>query len=173
MDENLGADGQSDLGASSGNPSSPTDRVKRLRFQKPLNRLVRGMLATPGVARLVGRALVTLYVVGRKSGKQYVIPMAYINHEGALLLGTGFAWGRNLRTGTPLEMRYLGKRRTADVKVMTSEDDVVAHYALIARRNPGFARINKIGFDPQGNPATADLRAAWSAGARAFLLTPR
>ncbi|WP_207223614.1 hypothetical protein [Pseudonocardia sediminis] len=111
--------------------------------------------------------------MGRKSGKRYTIPMAYLPYEGVLLLGSGFAWGKNLRTGEPLEVRYKGRRRVTDVRVLTDEAAVTEHYAVIARNNPGFAKINKIGRDEDGTPNPDDLRAAWAAGARVFLLTLR
>ena len=41
-----------------------------------------------------------LYVVGRKSGKVYTIPMAYLEHDGALPLGSGFPWARTCAQGT-------------------------------------------------------------------------
>jgi hypothetical protein len=65
----------------------------------------------------------------------------------------------------------MGKRKLADVQVMTSEAEVMSHYAIIAQRNPGFARINKIGVDGSGVPKPGDLRVAWAAGARVILLT--
>ena len=99
--------------------------------------------------------------------------MAYVQHEGELLLGSGFAWGKNLRTGEPLEVRFKGTRRTADVRVLTDEASVTEHYAVIARRNPGFARFNKVGIGPDAEPDPDDLRSAWSDGARVFLLTIR
>ncbi|RZT87401.1 deazaflavin-dependent oxidoreductase (nitroreductase family) [Pseudonocardia sediminis] len=153
--------------------SSPGDRVKPFAIQKVLNRVVRGLLRAPLLSQLVGRGLITLYVVGRKSGKRYTIPMAYLPYEGVLLLGSGFAWGKNLRTGEPLEVRYKGRRRVTDVRVLTDEAAVTEHYAVIARNNPGFAKINKIGRDEDGTPNPDDLRAAWAAGARVFLLTLR
>ena len=36
--------------------------------------------------------------------------------------------------------------------LVTDEAGVTRHYAVIARPNPGFARLNKIGFDGDGNP---------------------
>ncbi len=152
---------------------APGSRIRTSRFQHVVNRMVRGLLRVPLVSRVVGRALILLYVVGRKTGKHYTVPMAYTPHEGALLLGSGFAWGKNLRTGERLEVRFKGKRRLADVRVLTDEEGVTAHYAVIARRNPNFARFNKIGLDAQGNPDPDDLRAAWAGGARVFLLTLR
>lgn len=146
---------------------------RRLAVQGAANRLARGLLRTPLLSRLAGRGLVTLYVVGRKSGRRYTVPMAYVPHDGVLLLGSGFAWGRNLRTGEPLEVRYKGRRRVADVRVLTDEEGVTEHYAVIARRNPGFARINGLGIGRDGVPDPDDLRSAWAAGARVFLLTLR
>ena len=99
--------------------------------------------------------------------------MAYLEHDGALLLGSGFPWGKNLRTGDTISVRYKGRRRMADVRVLSDEASVMEHYAIIARRNPGFAKLNRIGFDHDHQPSTGDLRAAGAAGARVFLLTMR
>ena len=134
---------------------------------------MRGLLRTPLLSRLVGRRLVTLYVTGRKSGRHYAVPVAYTRHEGDLLIGTPFGWGRNLRTGEAVTIRLKGRRRLADVVVMADEPEVVDAYALMARDNRTFAKFNNIGFDSAGNPVPADLRLAWTAGARAFRLTPR
>jgi len=153
-------------------PTQPP-RASTLRLQGLVNRLVRGLLAVPLVARGIGSRLVTLYVVGRTSGRRMTVPVAYTRHEGGLLIGTPFAWGRNLRTGEPIEVRYKGRRRSADVQVFTSEEDVVARYAIIAEDNRNFASFNKIGFDAAGSPDPDDLRLAWQAGARAMVLTLR
>jgi deazaflavin-dependent oxidoreductase (nitroreductase family) len=150
-----------------------TDRAQTLALQALVNRVVRGLLRTPLVSRLVGSRLVTLYVVGRKSGRRYAVPVAYTWHEGDLLIGSPFGWGRNLRTGEATAIRLKGRRRLADVRVLADEHDVVDAYAVIARDNHNFAKFNKIGFDSAGNPVRDDLHLAWAAGARAFLLTPR
>ena len=149
------------------------DRPQTMAAQGVANRLVRGMLRMPFVARGIGSKLITLYVVGRKSGKRYTVPVAYTPHEGVLLIGTPFGWGRNLRTGEPVEVRYKGRRRTADVVVHTDEAAVVRDYAVIARDNRSFARFNHIGFGPDGEPDPSDLRRAWRAGARVLRLTLR
>ena len=142
-------------------------------LQGAANRLVRGLLRVPVVSRGIGRRLVTIYAVGRKSGKRYAVPVSYTRHEGTLLVGTPFRWARNLRTGEPVQIRYLGRLRTADVHVDTDEEAVVAGYAVIARDNASFARFNRIGSDEHGDPDPADLRRAWRAGARVVRLTVR
>jgi deazaflavin-dependent oxidoreductase (nitroreductase family) len=117
--------------------------------------------------------MVALHVVGRKSGRHYTIPVAYTQHEGALVIGTPFGWGKNLRTGEPLEVTFKGKRRTADVEAFTDEAGVVALYDVMCRDNKNFANFNKVRIEKDGTPNPEDLRAAWQAGARAFKLTLR
>lgn len=151
----------------------PRARARALAVRGLVNRIIRGLLRTPLVSRLVGSRLVTVYVVGRKSGRRYAVPVAYARHEGGLLIGTPFGWGRNLRTGDPVAIRLKGRRRLADVLVLADEQGVVDAYAVMARDNHAFAKFNSIGFDSAGNPLPADLRLAWTAGARAFRLTPR
>jgi hypothetical protein len=87
-------------------------------------------------------------------------------------VGTPFAWGRNLRSGELVDIRLKGKRRAADVQVFSDEAGVVEQYAVMARDNHAFAKFNEIGLDEAGNPSAADLHLAWTAGARAFRLTP-
>ena len=154
-------------------PTAPAQRTRLLAAQNLVNRIVRGLLRTPLLGRVAGRRLVTLYIVGRKSGRHYTVPVAYTKHEGDLLIGTPFGWGRNLRTGEPVTIRLKGRRRLADVRVFADEQGVTDAYAVMARDNHAFAKFNDIGFDSGGNPVPADLRLAWTAGARAFRLTPR
>ncbi|NDZ94018.1 nitroreductase family deazaflavin-dependent oxidoreductase [Streptomyces sp. SID6673] len=144
-----------------------------MKLQRVTNRIVRALLATPVISRGIGRRLVTVYVVGRKSGKQYTVPVAYTSHDGKLLIGTPFGWGKNLRTGESVEIRLMGRRRPADVEAFTDEPSVVEHYAVICRDNKQFASFNKIGIGSDGTPDPDDLHTAFTAGARSILLTPR
>jgi hypothetical protein len=155
------------------NAAESSGRPQTMLLQGAANLLVNGLLRTPVVSRGIGRRLVTIYAVGRRSGKRYAVPVAYTRHEGVLLVGTPFRWARNLRTGEPVQVRYLGRLRTADVSVHTDEQAVVADYAVIARDNRSFARFNRIGSDEHGDPDPADLRRAWQAGARVLRLTVR
>jgi deazaflavin-dependent oxidoreductase (nitroreductase family) len=150
----------------------PDPRARALTAQRLVNRIVRGLLRTPLLSRAVGRRLVTLYIVGRKSGRRYTVPVAYTRHEGDLLIGTPFGWGRNLRTGEPVTIRLKGRLRQAGVTVLAGEPEVTAAYAEMCRDNRQFAKFNQIGFTPGGSPDPEDLHRAWTAGARAFRLTP-
>jgi deazaflavin-dependent oxidoreductase (nitroreductase family) len=153
--------------------ATPAARAHTLALQPLVNRIVRGLLRTPLLCRAVGSRLITVYAVGRKSGRHYAVPVAYTRHDSILLIGTQFPWARNLRTGQPVDIRLKGKRRPADVEVFTDEARVVEHCAIMARDNHGFAKFNQIGLDPAGNPNPVDLHLAWTVGARVIRLTPR
>jgi hypothetical protein len=154
-------------------PSAAAARARTLPWQGLANRVVRGLLRTPLVCRVVGNRLITVYVVGRKSGRRYAVPVAYTRYHGTLLIGTPFGWGRNLRTGQPVDTRIKGKRLPADVQVTTDSAGVVELYAVMARDNHQFAKFNNIGIDEAGEPNPTDLHLAWAAGARAIRLSLR
>ncbi len=143
-----------------------------MRLQGLANRVVRGLLRTPLVSRLIGQRLLIVYVVGRKSRRRYDIPVAYMRDRGTLLISSEFPWMRNLSTGQSVDILLLGSRRTVDVEVLTDERSVVECLAMMARENRQFAKFNKIEIDDRGRPNANDLHLAWAAGARVARLTP-
>jgi deazaflavin-dependent oxidoreductase (nitroreductase family) len=142
-------------------------------MQKLVNAFTGAALNTPGVAKGIGRKLILLYVFGRNSGKRYAIPVAYMEHHGKVLIGTQFGWVRNLRTGDPIQVRYKGRLRAADVEVVEDAERVADLYTLMCRDNHAFAKFHNIGFDSAGEPDAEGVRAAVRQGARAILLTPQ
>ena len=108
-------------------------RAQLMALQGVANGVVRGMLRAPVLSRFAGERLVTLYVTGRKSGKQFTIPVAYTKQGKDLLIGTPFGWGRNLRTGEPLTIRLKGRVRQADVRVLRDEAEVVDAYETMCQ----------------------------------------
>ncbi|MFE2421806.1 hypothetical protein [Streptomyces hokutonensis] len=138
-----------------------------------MNLLVRGLLRTPVLSRIIGLRLVTLYVVGRTSRRRYVVPVAYLGQRDELLIGASAGWGRNLQTGEQVAIRLRGRRRWTDVQTCTEESEVVSAHAHMVRANPTFARFNSIRLDEDGEPDRDDLRSVWRNGARVLRLTLR
>jgi hypothetical protein len=95
----------------------------------------------PVLFRGVGKRLVTLHIVGSKSGRRHTVPVAFTAPEGILLMGRSFAWGLNLRNGESVEVRLKGKRVLAEVLVLTHEAALGDEYAVIARSNRTFAQF--------------------------------
>ena len=151
----------------------PAGQAQTMAGQGVANRIVRGLLRTPGLNRAVGGRLVTLYVVGRKSGRRYTVPVAYTRQGGDLLIGTPFGWGRNLRSGEPVQILLQGRRRLADVEAFTDEAGVTRLYTIMCKDNKAFANFNKVRIGADGEPSADDLHRAWTDGARAFRLSPQ
>ncbi|GAA4962051.1 hypothetical protein GCM10023205_27180 [Yinghuangia aomiensis] len=141
--------------------------------QRFVNLVVRALLRSPGLGRVVGGRLVTLYVVGRKSKRRFAVPVAYLSEGEDLLIGTSAAWLRNLRTGESLAIRLRGRLRQADVRISARQAEVVGAYAHMARVNPTFAKFNRIRVSEDGRPDPGDLELVWLGGARVLRLTPR
>jgi deazaflavin-dependent oxidoreductase (nitroreductase family) len=142
--------------------------------QRATNALMKVLLRTPLVSLGIGSKLLTVTVVGRKSGKTYVIPVAYTRHEGKLLVGTRkWPWMRNLRDGEPVELRVRGRRKLADHRLRDAEDEVVALYDVIARDNRVNASFAGIGIGADGTPNQADLHQAWQKGVVVLEFTER
>jgi hypothetical protein len=81
-------------------------RARTLPGQRVVNLLARGLLRTPGLARIAGSRLVTLYIVGRNPGRRYCVPVAYMVNGNDTLIGT-FAWMRT----KPSHRRSRGRYR--------------------------------------------------------------
>ena len=114
----------------------PEPRAVTLRFQGAANFFVRALLRTPLLCRAAGRRLVVIRVVGAKSGTRYEVPVAYLRDGDQLVVGTPFAWGRNLRTGAPVEILLRGRWTHAAVEVLRDEAGVVAEYGRMAQGQP-------------------------------------
>ena len=114
-----------------------TPAVPAMRAQGLVDLAVRGLLRTPGLSRITGSRLVTLYVAGRKSGRRYTVPVSYLAHGDDLLIGTSSGWARNLRTGEPVAFRFKGTIRLADVQPLTAEPERRHGIRTHGGREPG------------------------------------
>jgi hypothetical protein len=144
-----------------------------MRLQHWLNLLVRAVLATPLLNRVIANRIMVVNVVGRKTGRHYKIPVGYTPSPWGLLVGTAGAWRRNLVHGVPVDIIVNRIRTTADAEVITDEKRCAERYRLILEHNPVHGRYAGIRADTSGNPRRDDLRAALSRGIAVIQLTPR
>ncbi|WP_228001249.1 nitroreductase/quinone reductase family protein [Nocardia australiensis] len=143
------------------------------QHQGAVNWLIRILLHTPGISRVVGKRLLMLRVVGRKTGKVYNVPVAYTRHEGTLLIGTTLRpWVKNLQAGNTVEVLLGHAAQPFDPVVYTDEQDVMRLYEIIAADNHANAKFNGIGFAADGTPNKADMYQTWQQGGVVIALTP-
>ncbi|MFI9503119.1 nitroreductase/quinone reductase family protein [Nocardia sp. NPDC052566] len=163
--------------ATSGNPygtpttSGPQPTMSR---QRTVDKAVRTLLRTPGLSKLIGSRLLTLRLVGRKTGKHYEIPVAYTRHGDHLLIGTRqWPWVKNVKPGTPIDVSMGGKPQPYDPIVHTGEAEVMRLFEIVAKDNRKNAEFNGIGYNADGTPNKADLYQTWKQGGVVIELTPR
>ncbi len=83
------------------------------RFTPPswLNALMRTMLRTPGLQRLVGRRTALVTFTGRRSGRTYTTPVSYTRRGDRVVLTAHRSrrWWRNLETEPRVRLRLAGR----------------------------------------------------------------
>jgi deazaflavin-dependent oxidoreductase (nitroreductase family) len=129
------------------------------------NGLVIFLLRTP-LHVLLSQSMMLITYTGRKSGKQYCIPVNYLpidEEQGRVFLTTSLrkrTWWRNLRGSAPVSLRIQGKNYPATAQAVEDEADVVANLAVFLSHVPNFARYIDIKLTPDGVPDPQDLRQA-------------
>lgn len=145
-------------------------RQGETRFQRFLNSVMRGVLRSPLHPVLSGRILV-INVTGRKTGKVYRIPVGYVEHDGAILIGTAGKWRLNLPAHPEVAVLLRGKQRQAIAQVVTDQARCAELYRPILAKNPIHGKYAGIGIEPDGAPNPADLRTALGRGIAVVRLT--
>jgi hypothetical protein len=100
---------------------------------KMANPLVRMLLGSP-LHGVLDDSLLVLHLTGRKTGRQYDIPVNYLDMEGKLTVVTVAGWRVNLRGGGDVEVTLRGRRRP--MRTLLQEDPAsvaVSYQAMIGR----------------------------------------
>jgi hypothetical protein len=148
----------------------------RVRGQKVANLLVRALLATPLLHRALSHKVLTIEVIGRKTGRRYRLPAGYVRTPGGapdgLLVGAGGRWWRNLAGGSVVTVRLRRRRTAMSAEVVTDRHRCADYYALLLTRQPLHARM--IGLEPgtDGLVDLAQVDAVRARGAAIVCLTP-
>lgn len=125
------------------------------------NPIMKWLLGSP-LHGLVSKNTMLVTFTGRKSGKQYTIPVNYVR-EGDVFYVTSYRhrkWWRNLRGGVPVTLRVRGEKLKGIGKAITSERDVVKHLQDYLQKAPKHAKYFNVTLNPDGNPNLADVARA-------------
>lgn len=125
-----------------------------------LNTLMRRMLETSGVQRVVGRSTALITFTGRRSGRIITTPVTYSRDGHRVIMSAHRArqWWRNLADHPTVELRLAGRRAVGTAQILTGRDAFDA-YAVLLRKHPAMARAANVGFD-RGVPDPAQMRTA-------------
>lgn len=124
------------------------------------NKVMRVLLRTPGLDRVLGRSVALLAFEGRRSGKVYETPVSYARSDGTVMVlsRASRAWWRNLRERPVVRVRLAGKdylgRSTVRLGVEAELDTVVD---FLARRRFD-AKAYGVALGSDGRPNEADVQ---------------
>jgi len=150
-------------------------RVPPVALIKMLNPLARFMLRSP-LHGMIDASVLLLHVTGRKTGRQYDIPVGYVDMDGKLIVVTPSLWRVNLRGGADVEVTWRGQRRP--MHALLEEDPAavaVSYQAMIARLGWRAAQ-RQLGISTSDGqlPTVLDFKnAASEYGWSVITLTPR
>ena len=149
---------------------SSTSMSRTLPAQRVVNAVFRGLLRMPGISMIIGNRLITVHVTGRRSGRHYTVPVAYLRDGDDLWIGTSGSWRHNLHTGDEIMIRFRGRLRRVRVTTCSTQADVLDRYEAMARTNRNFAKLNGIAVI-DGRVDQADVLRVWQQGAWAIKLS--
>jgi hypothetical protein len=117
-----------------------TRHVPPQRLIGLVNPVVRLALRSP-LHPVLDRALLTLHVTGRVTGRHYDIPVGYVDVDGRLIVVTQHRWRVNLRGGCEVEVTHAGRRAPMHADLDEQAASVAATlHAVIDRIGPKAAR---------------------------------
>jgi len=108
---------------------------------------------------LLSNVMMLIRFRGRRSGKEYRIPVNYLQ-TGDLLLTTSFkerTWWRNLRGGAEVTVCLRGQERSAFSEVVESQEEVAAKLEMFIAKSARSARFLGIELDAAGKPTRDSL----------------
>ena len=137
--------------------ATKTTEIRMPGTPKPwMNTVMRGLLRTPGLRRLLGGAFGVITVTGARTGNSYSTPVQPMEIDGEYVVLSQLhrTWWRNIRTHPEVELLVRGTTISAHA---TLAEGTEAHDRLTTclERNPRVARFYGISSDPV-DPATVD-----------------
>ncbi len=128
-----------------------------------LNPVVKLLLGSP-IHWPLSRWFAILRWTGRKSGKPYSTPVAYLREGSMVFVTTGDKWWRNLTGGGPIEIRLGGRWMDATGTPVTDEDESRTEHARLFRAHGWYRWLSGIPGDGHGGADPEALGQALKAG---------
>jgi deazaflavin-dependent oxidoreductase (nitroreductase family) len=118
-----------------------------------------GLLKSP-LHGVLSKNLLLLRFSGRKSGKRYELPVAYVRQGNSIMIATKAKWWQNLRGGAPVELRLRGKDVAAQASVADDKAERAADLRRLLNSANQVGRFMQVEMDASGEPNPQQLAAA-------------
>ena len=130
------------------------------------NPFVRLILRSP-LHGLFSSALLLITYHGRKSGKEYTLPVQYVQDGNNIYIVPGYAekktWWRNLEGGMDVQLRLKGQTMRGRGILLEREADaeeILKWFGFYLQRFPPSAKIHNVRVEADGRLNPDDLREA-------------
>jgi deazaflavin-dependent oxidoreductase (nitroreductase family) len=135
-------------------------------MNKIANPFVRLILRSP-LHGIMSAMLLLITYRGRKSGKEYTLPVQYVQDKRLIYVVPGAperkTWWRNLRGGAPVQITLRGKTLPGNslrLDPTTDAEAIATGLRLYLQRFPALAQTHHIRIEADGTCNAADLRQA-------------
>jgi deazaflavin-dependent oxidoreductase (nitroreductase family) len=146
-------------------------------FMNKIANPIVGWLLRSRLHGLLSASLLLIAYRGRKSGREYRLPVQYAQDGGYVFIIPGQpeqkTWWRNFKEETPVTVSLRGKTLDGKARLLeTSADAQAARDGLRAylQRFPALAKLHQVSTEPDGSYNPGDLQKA-AAAARIIRIT--
>ncbi len=124
-----------------------------MNWQKLYNPIVIWLLYSP-LHSLMDKSTILITFTGRKSGKNYTIPVSYMREGDTLLMISQreHTWWKNLRGGAQVTLYMQGHTSKARGEVFTDFETVANKLLLFLQQFPRYQRLIDIKLAASGKP---------------------
>ncbi|MGI9061358.1 MAG: nitroreductase/quinone reductase family protein [Ktedonobacteraceae bacterium] len=137
-----------------------TSRQARQAPPKFINSLIVLLLRSP-LHGMVSKSLMLLTFTGRKSGKQFTIPIGYTRQRDTVNVFTDHGWWKNLLSNTAVTLTIKGKKFQGTAEVEHDNTELIAAEMLaFLKLHKGAARAYGVKIDANGEPELATVQEA-------------
>jgi hypothetical membrane protein len=133
------------------------------RLFRTLNPIMRSLIRSP-LHPLMSRRLLVITYTGRRTGRRYSTPIAYVPDGETILIAGGAPWWRNIGTDSTVSVRLRGRERAARVERLEDLDSVMGALRFVLPRNPTLGRFMRLEVGPDGTLDPVRVQAARARG---------
>ena len=135
-------------------------------MNKIANPFVKLILRSPLHGWMSAAVLLITYR-GRKSGKEFTLPVQYVQDENYVYIVPGDAekktWWRNLKGGADVQVTLKGQTRSGVGILLEREADeaeILKAFGLYLKQFPSLAKMHNVRIEADGQPNPDDFRKA-------------
>jgi deazaflavin-dependent oxidoreductase (nitroreductase family) len=124
-----------------------------MNWQKLYNPFVIWLLRSP-LHNLMDKSTILITITGRKSGKNYTIPVSFIRDGDTLLVISQkeHTWWKNLRGGTQVTLLMQGHTLKARGETFTDTETVANKLLKFLQQFPRYQKLIHVKLDANGQP---------------------